>query len=181
MAISAVWVSDRAERTTPKALGNLRGAAVEASAGPSARLPDHFDLQPVYAVADAGAQRLGRRFLGSETGGKALGRVALAQAIGLLRREINAVEKTLAVTVDDCWMRAISTTSIPEPAIISVKSFISTYNMRRLSRLSSSLLHLYPCDGAQKGISSAAGHLAGHECRTCSKDGQVAVRLRNMI
>ena len=56
----------------PKALCNLGGAAMKLERGSAARLPNHFDFQPVYAVADAGSERFGRRFLGSKTGSKAL-------------------------------------------------------------------------------------------------------------
>lgn len=81
--------------------GYLRGPAVEAESGPSARFPDHFDLQPVHSIAYPGAQSLGRGFFGSETGGEALCGVTLAQAISLFGREINAVKKTLPESVND--------------------------------------------------------------------------------
>ena len=75
--------------------GNLRGAAMKAKARLSAWLPHHLDLQPVHAVADPGAERLGCGFLGGKPRGKALGRIALAQAVRLLRGEVNPIEKTL--------------------------------------------------------------------------------------
>jgi GNAT superfamily N-acetyltransferase len=75
--------------------GNLGGAPVEAEGGPSAWLADDLDLQPAYAEADARSQGLGSRLLGGKAGGKALGGVALAQAIGLFRGGVDAVEKAL--------------------------------------------------------------------------------------
>jgi predicted lipid-binding transport protein (Tim44 family) len=75
--------------------GNLGGAPVKPEGGPSAGLAHDLDLQPAYAVADARSQGLGSGFLGGKAGGKALGGLALAQAIGLFRGGVDAVEKAL--------------------------------------------------------------------------------------
>ena len=99
MARSAVWVMRKRGANHAQSCGNLRGAAMEPQAGPSARFADHFDLQPVHPVADAGSQRLGSGLLGRKAGRKALGGVALAQAIGLLRRGVHAIEKARAVAI----------------------------------------------------------------------------------
>src|SRR5271157_1973547 len=79
--------------------GNLGSAPMKLECGSSARLADDLDLQPAHAVADARSQGLGSRFLGGKSGGKALGGLALAQAVGLLRGGVDAVEKPLAVTI----------------------------------------------------------------------------------
>ena len=78
-----------------QARGNLGGAPVKPERGPSAGFADHFDLQPAHAMADAGSQGLGACFLGGKAGGKALSGLALAQAIGLFRAGVDAVEKAL--------------------------------------------------------------------------------------
>jgi hypothetical protein len=95
MARSAVWVMERAACATRRGGGNLGGAAVKLQCGPSARLPDDLDLQPVDAAADACSQAFGACFLGGKPGGKALRGFALAQAVGLLRGGVDAVEKRL--------------------------------------------------------------------------------------
>jgi hypothetical protein len=72
---------------------------MKAEGRPSAGFADDLDLKPADAVADAGSQGLGSRLLGGKAGGKALGGVALAQAVGLLSGGVNAVEKAAAVAI----------------------------------------------------------------------------------
>jgi hypothetical protein len=68
---------------------------VKLEGGPSAGLTRDLDLQPTDAVADARSQGLGSGLFGGKPRGKALRGLALAQAIGLLRRRVHAVEKAL--------------------------------------------------------------------------------------
>ena len=83
-----------------KARGDFGGTAMEAEGGPSAELADNFNLKPGDAVADAGAEGLGAGFLGGESGGKALGGIALAQAVGLFGGSVDAVEEAAPVALD---------------------------------------------------------------------------------
>ncbi len=82
-----------------QAAGNLGGTPVKAQAGLSARLAHHLNLKPVDPEADACAQRLGCGFLGGEACSKTFGGVALALAVGLLGREINAIEEASAEAI----------------------------------------------------------------------------------
>ena len=68
----------------PQPSGHFRCPAMEAKRGPSAGFAHHFDLQPGYTAAYACSQRLGACFLGGKPGRQAFGRLAFAQAIGLL-------------------------------------------------------------------------------------------------
>lgn len=83
----------------PLALCNFGCAAIETQARPAAWLPYDFNLKPVDAEADACAERFGGSFLGCKTRGKALSRVALAQAISFLRGQVHAVEKSRAISI----------------------------------------------------------------------------------
>src|SRR5579859_1122913 len=69
---------------------------MELQARSATRLARHLNLQPGNAVTDARAKRLGCRLLGGKTGCEALGGIFLAQAIGLLARRENAVQKAVA-------------------------------------------------------------------------------------
>ena len=83
-----------------KARGKLGSAAVETQAGAAAGLAGDFNFEPGDAVADAGSKSLGGGFLGGEAGGEAFRGVALAQAIGLLQRRLDAVQKAVAKAAD---------------------------------------------------------------------------------
>jgi len=78
---------------------NLGCAAVEAEGWPAAGFADDLDLKPVDAVADACSQGFRSSLLGGEAGSKAFGRIALAQAIGLFRGSVDAIEKAAAVAI----------------------------------------------------------------------------------
>ena len=65
--------------------GNLGGAAMEAKDGPAGEFADHFEFEPGHTKAYASAECLGAGYLGCKSGGKALSRFALAQAVSLLR------------------------------------------------------------------------------------------------
>ena len=98
--------------------GNLGGPAVEAQVGATAGLPHHLNLQPVHPAADSGAQGLGGRLLGGKSRGQALGSIALAHAVGLLRGVNTRSRNRCPKRSNDCWMRAISTRSMPLPTIM---------------------------------------------------------------
>jgi hypothetical protein len=72
---------------------------VKQEGGPSAGFARDLDLQPVHALADACSQSLGAGLLGGKPGGKALRRLALAMAIGLLSGSEHAVQKPLPVAI----------------------------------------------------------------------------------
>jgi len=79
--------------------GNLGGAAMEAQVGATAGLPHHFDLQPVHASADACSEGLGAGLFGGKPSGQAFGRIAFAQAVGLLGGGEDAIQKSLSVAL----------------------------------------------------------------------------------
>ena len=81
------------------ARGNFCGAAMESQSRPAARLTYNFNFKPTDAVADPGAERFGCGLLGGKACGEALSGVALAQAIGLFGRKVDAVEKAPAVAI----------------------------------------------------------------------------------
>jgi len=89
------------ERSARKSqpLRNLFGASVEAQGGPAAWFPYDLDLKPVHSMADAGPQRFGPGFLGSESGGKAFCRLAFPLAISLLRGRVNTVQEARAEAI----------------------------------------------------------------------------------
>lgn len=67
---------------------------MQVKTGLAARRPRNLNLPPTDAVTDSGTESLGRRLLGREADRKALGGIALAQAIGLLRRGKDTIQKT---------------------------------------------------------------------------------------
>lgn len=77
------------------ALCDFGCAPMKTNRGSSPRLANYFNFQPVHALADACSQGFRAGFLCSESSGKALCRVALAQAIGLLGRGKYAIEEAL--------------------------------------------------------------------------------------
>lgn len=79
-----------------QAAGNIRCPTVETDRWAAARLPDYLNLQPAYAVADSGAEGLSAGFFRGKSGRQALGRIALAEAIGLLCRGVDPIQKALA-------------------------------------------------------------------------------------
>jgi hypothetical protein len=72
---------------------DLRGAAVEAEGRPAGEFADHFNLEPGDTEADAGAEGFGASFFGREAGGEAFRRFAFAEAVGLLRGGVDAIEQ----------------------------------------------------------------------------------------
>src|SRR5271166_2854399 len=82
-----------------KAGSNPGGAPMKLNRGPPARFADDLDLAPRHAVADSRTEGFGSGFLGGESGGKALGGIALPLAIGLFRGRIDTVEKPAAIAI----------------------------------------------------------------------------------
>jgi hypothetical protein len=82
-----------------EACGDLCGAAEKAESGTAAGFANDFDFEPGDAVADAGTEGLGAGLLGGKAGGEALGCIAFAEAVGLLRGSIDAVEEAASVAI----------------------------------------------------------------------------------
>lgn len=76
-------------------LRDFRSPAVKANRGTAAWLADDFDFEPVHSSADAGSKGFCGSFLCGESGGKALGRIPLPHAVGLLGGRIHAIEEAL--------------------------------------------------------------------------------------
>ena len=89
------------ERTVhdPKLSCDLGCPPMEAERRPPSGFANHLDLQPVHASADPGAERLGSGLLGSKPRSKALGRIPLPQAIGLLCSSEDAIQEPLSVAL----------------------------------------------------------------------------------
>jgi hypothetical protein len=81
------------ETADAEACGDLGGAAVEMELGSLAGATADFELAPVDAAADAGAEGLGSGLLGSEAGGEALCIVLLRHAVGDLAGGVDAGEE----------------------------------------------------------------------------------------
>lgn len=77
-----------------QARGQIGGTAMKAQGRAAARFAYDLDLEPGDAAADAGAESFGACFLCCEARGQAFGASSLAQAIGLLVRGEDAIEKT---------------------------------------------------------------------------------------
>jgi len=69
------------------------------NAGLSACCPSYLNLQPVHSIADASAQGLGGGLLGGKASGKTLCCLALAQAVGLLCRGVDAIQKSAPIAI----------------------------------------------------------------------------------
>src|ERR1700722_10256463 len=85
---------------------DLGCAPMKGKSRPSARLAGDLNLQPCDAKTDPCAQRFGRGFLGSEPCRKALRRIALALAVSLLAGRKDAIQKTVAKSLNripDAW------------------------------------------------------------------------------
>ncbi len=82
-----------------KQLGNLRGSTVKLDCRASTAVANHFYFQPIHSLAYAGSEGLRGCLLGGKPRRETLSGVALAQAVGLFRRGINAVEKSLPITI----------------------------------------------------------------------------------
>jgi hypothetical protein len=80
--------------------GDLPGTPVELERRPAARLANDLDFEPVDPVTDACSQGLGAGFFCGKSRRKALGSMALAQAVGLFSGRINPVQETSAKTVN---------------------------------------------------------------------------------
>ena len=78
----------------------LGGSAVKAQGGSAAGFASYLDLKPVDALADAGAEGLGSRFLGGKARGEAFRRPSLAQAVGLFRGGEDAVQEALSEALE---------------------------------------------------------------------------------
>lgn len=81
------------------ALREFQRAAVEGERWPAAGMPHHFNLKPCDALADAGAERLGRRFLCCKARRQAFCSVLLAQAVSLLGLGVDTIEEALAEAI----------------------------------------------------------------------------------
>ena len=77
----------------------LRSSAVKAQVGATAGFSHHFNLEPIHASADAGSQGLGGGFLRGKSSGKALRRVAFAQAVSLFGGGKDAIQKPLSIAL----------------------------------------------------------------------------------
>jgi len=137
---------------------NLFRSPVEPQAGPSARLPNHFELQPVHPVADPRSQGLRSGLFGGKSGGKALCCVALAQAIGLFRLGINPVQKAASISVNGAPYAAnldkinsrsndhvvYQTTTFPAPCghLLDLRLALCLYLRHKASVSSAAQIHL---------------------------------------
>src|ERR1035441_169518 len=80
--------------------GEFCSLAVECNGRTATRHADHFAIAPPYAMVPAGAQSLHGCFLGCEASRVTLHAICLGIAIAHLSRSVDALQKTLAETLD---------------------------------------------------------------------------------
>ena len=75
------------------------GAPMESQRRSPTWFTNDFDVEPPHSMRDAGTEGFGSSFFGGEASGEAFRGFALAQAVLLLGRGIDAVQKAGAETV----------------------------------------------------------------------------------